>query len=140
MRSYYSALGAQSTFGLLLLRLMTAIVLTYHGYQKVFVMGLGAVAGFFSKIGIPAAQITGPFIGVLELVGGILLFLGIYTRLLSTLFAIEFIVASYAAWVLLGRGYSGSELELMLLFSNVLLATHGAGRYALHSTLRLPGE
>jgi len=85
MRGYYSALGAQSPFGLLLLRLMTAIVLTYHGYQKVFVIGLNGVAGFFGKIGIVIPQITGPFIGVLELVGGILLFLGIYTRLLASL-------------------------------------------------------
>ena len=140
MRSLYSALGAQSGFGLVLLRLMTAIVFTYHGYQKVFVMGLSNVAGFFDKIGIPLAQISGPFIGLLELIGGILLFLGIFTRLLSTLFAIEFIVATFAKWVLMSKGYDGSELELMLLFSCVLLATHGAGKYALHSMLRLPPE
>jgi putative oxidoreductase len=140
MRSYYSALGAQSTFGLFLLRLMTGIVLTYHGYQKVFVIGLNGVAGFFGKIGIIMPQITGPFVGVLELVGGILLFLGIYTRLFASLFTIEFIVATYAQWVLMGKGYPGSELELMLVFSCVLLATHGSGRYSLHSTLHLPGE
>lgn len=136
----YATLGAQSGIALVLLRLMTAIVFMYHGYQKVFVMGLGAVAQFFNQIGIPASQVTGPFIGLLESIGGILLFLGVWTRTLGILFAIEFIVATYAKWFLMGKGYAGSELELMLLFSSLLLATHGGGRYALHSTLRLPGE
>jgi putative oxidoreductase len=140
MRSYYSALGAQSGIGLVLLRLMTSIVLVYHGYQKIFVTGLGGVAGFFEKIGIILPQITGPFVGLLEFVGGILLFLGIFTRLLASLFVIEFIVAAYAQWILMNKGYIGSELELMIVFSCVLLATNGAGRYALHSALRLPAE
>lgn len=140
MRGYYSALGAQSSFGLVLLRLMTSIVLVYHGYQKVFVIGLSGVAGFFEKIGIFLPQLTGPFIGLLELIGGILLFLGIFTRLLATLFTIEFIVAAYAAWALMNKGYAGSELELMMVFSCILLATNGPGRYSLHSALRLPAE
>jgi putative oxidoreductase len=140
MAGYYTFIGAQSRFGLLLLRLMTGIVFTYHGYQKFFVIGVGGVTGFFEKIGIPLAQVTAPCIATLEFVGGILLILGIFTRVVAGLFTIEFIVATYAAWVLLGRGYSGSELELMLLFSSFLLATHGSGVYALHARLRLPGE
>jgi putative oxidoreductase len=140
MRSYYVALGSQSSAGVFLLRVMTSIVFIYHGYQKVFVMGLSNVAGFFEKISMPLPQVSGPFIGLLEFIGGILLLLGIFTRLLSTLFAIEFIVATYAKWVLMDKGYAGSELELMLLVSCVLLATHGAGRWSLHGMLRLPSE
>lgn len=140
MRSYYVALGSQSSLALVLLRVMTAIVLFYHGYQKVFVIGLGNVANFFGQIGIPVSQITGPFIGLLELIGGALLFFGIYTRTLASLFTIEFIVATFAKWHLMDKGYAGSELELMILFSCLLLATNGAGRYSLHGMLRLPGE
>jgi putative oxidoreductase len=140
MRSYYVALGGQSSLGLVLLRAMTGIVLFYHGYQKCFVIGLSNVAGFFEKIGIPLSQITGPFIGLLELIGGALLFFGVYTRTLASLFTIEFIVATYAKWILMDKGYAGSELELMILFASILLATNGAGRYALHGMLRLPGE
>ncbi len=130
MRRFIAPLAAQSHIGYTLIRLMTGFILAFHGYQKVFVMGLGTVAGFFAKIGIPIPQITGPFIGVLELVGGVLLFFGILTRLLGALFAIEFVVATFAAWVLLGKGYSGSELELMLLFASILIATNGPGRHA----------
>jgi putative oxidoreductase len=127
---YVAVLQGQRDPAYTLLRIMTGIVLTYHGYQKIFVIGLNGVAGFFGKIGIPLSQISGPFIGILEFVGGILVILGLFTRLLGALFAIEFIVATYAAWVLLGKGYGGSELELMLLFANVLIATHGSGRYS----------
>lgn len=137
MQRYLSPIAAQSHFGYTLIRLMTGIVLTFHGYQKVFVIHLSGVAGFFEKIGIPLPQITGPFIGLLELVGGVLLFFGIFTRLLGLLFAIEFVVASYAAWILLGKGYAGSELELMLLFSCILIATNGPGRHALDVQLKL---
>jgi uncharacterized membrane protein YphA (DoxX/SURF4 family) len=77
---------------------------------------------------------------LLELIGGIVLFLGIFTRLLAAVFTIEYIVAAYAVWVLMSKGYAGSELELMLVFACVLLATHGSGRYSLHSALRLPPE
>ena len=140
MRSYYAAIGAQSSLGVFLLRVMTSIVFIYHGYQKVFVMGLGNVAGFFEKINMPLPQVSGPFVGLLELIGGILLLLGIFTRLLSTLFVIEFIVATFAKWVIMDKGYAGSELELMLLVSCFLLATQGSGRWALHGSLRLPAE
>lgn len=136
MQALIAALSAQKDLAYLLVRLMTGIVLTYHGYQKVFVMGLDNVAGFFTKIGIPLPQISGPFIGLLELIGGILLLLGLFTRYLGLIFAIEFIVASYTVWVLLGKGYGGSELEFMLLFASFLLATHGGGKYSLDRQMK----
>jgi len=138
MNRVASALAAQSSLGYALLRLMVGIVLFYHGYQKVFVMSLGKVAGFFESIGIFLPQITGPFIGLLELIGGALLFLGLFTRYLSALFAIEFIVATYASWMLMDRGYGKSELELLLLFAGVLFATNGAGKYSLDAVFRRP--
>jgi len=136
MNRLASALAAQSAIGYALLRAMAGIVLFYHGYQKVFAMGLSAVAGFFEKIGIFLPQITGPFIGLLELIGGALLFLGLFTRYLGLLFAIEFIVASYASWILMDRGYGKSELELLILFAGVLFATNGAGKLSLDAVFR----
>jgi putative oxidoreductase len=99
-------------------------------------MGLGAVSGFFDKIGIFLPQISGPFIGLLELIGGALLFVGLFSRYLALLFAIEFIVASYAAWVLMNKGYGGAELELMLLATSIMIATNGAGSFSLDAIIR----
>jgi putative oxidoreductase len=136
MRGVISAISAQSNLGYALVRIMTAIVLFVRGYQKVFSMGLGSVAGFFEKIGIPLPQITGPFIGLLELIGGALLFAGLFTRYLGVIFAIEFIVAAYAQAVLMNKGYSGAELELLLLAAGILFATNGAGKFSLDAVFR----
>ena len=129
-------MSAQSGVGYALMRIMMAIVLFHHGYQKVFSMGLGSVAGYFDKIGIPLPQITGPFIGLLELIGGALLFVGLFTRYLGILFAIEFIVAAYAQAVLMNKGYSGAEIELLILVAGFLFATNGAGKYSLDAVFK----
>jgi putative oxidoreductase len=127
-----------STFGDLarsLLRIMLGIVLTYHGYGKVF--HLGFAVGPFQNMGIPIAQITGPFISLLELIGGLCLIAGLFTRYLGVLFTIEFIVAAYVKWVVLAKGYGGSELELMILLTAVLLATGGGGQISVDKSINL---
>jgi uncharacterized membrane protein YphA (DoxX/SURF4 family) len=40
-----------------------------------------AGAGRFAKIGIPAPELMGPFVGVVETACGVLVLLGAYTRL-----------------------------------------------------------
>ncbi|MFI5400817.1 MAG: DoxX family protein, partial [SAR324 cluster bacterium] len=131
MQRVESALSGQSSLGIMLVRLFTGILLFAHGYQKVFNTGLGAVAGFFEKIGIVLPQVTGPFIGLLELIGGALLFLGLFTRWLGAIFAVEFLYATYAKWVLMDKGYFGSETEIYILVTGLLLASNGGGRYSL---------
>jgi putative oxidoreductase len=136
MQRVISAMAAQSSFGYALVRIFTSIVLFAHGYQKVFNYGLGTVAASFEKMGILLPQITGPFIGLLELIGGALMFLGLFTRWLGLIFAVEFIVATYAKWVMMGNGYFGSELEIYIFVACILVATNGAGKYSLDAILR----
>jgi putative oxidoreductase len=70
--------GTRNGFGLLLLRLLVGWVFLTEGIQKfLFPAALGA--GRFEKIGIPAPQFTGPFVGVVEIVCGAMLILGIAT-------------------------------------------------------------
>jgi putative oxidoreductase len=136
MQRVLSVMAAQSSLGYALLRAFTAVILFAHGYQKVFNVGLGGVSNMFQSMGIILPQITGPFIGLLELIGGGLLFLGLFTRWLALIFAVEFIVAVYARWVMLDKGYFGSEFEIIIMVACVLLATNGAGRYSLDSLFR----
>ena len=49
--------------------------------------------GRFTKLGIPYPDVTANFIGVLEIVGGLLLILGLFTRFFAFIFIIEMIVA-----------------------------------------------
>ncbi len=137
MKNFIAFLSAQKDGGLLLFRTMTGIILIAHGVIKI--KGDWAV-GFFGFVGIPIPSIAGPFVTLLEIGGGAALILGLVTRYLGILYAIQFIVAAYLQWFVLGKGgkgYSGAELELLLLFAGVLLATHGAGKYSLDKALKL---
>jgi putative oxidoreductase len=136
MHRLVSVMAAQSSFGYALVRVMTALILFVAGYEKVFVRGLGSVTGFFEQIGVLLPQITGPFIGLLELIGGALLFVGLFTRYLGLLFALEFLVAVWAKFGPLKQGFGGAEIDLMILSASLLFATNGAGRYSLDALFR----
>ena len=125
MNQFLNMLRAQSQNGLSVFRIVTGIVIFMAGYQKVFVWGFPAVQNSFEKMGILLPQVSGPFIALLELIGGVLLVLGVFTRQLASLYFIQFIVATWVVWG--GRGFGGARLEIMLLFTFVLLATNGAG-------------
>ena len=75
-----------------LVRLMVGWVFLSQGIQKfLFPVALGA--GRFAKIGIPAPQFFGPFVGVVEIVCGASLIVGLLTRLVSIPLLIDIIVA-----------------------------------------------
>jgi putative oxidoreductase len=63
--------------------------------------------GRFTSIGIPAPEIMGPFVGVVEIVCGGLLILGLCTRLaaIPLLIDISVAIASTKVPILLGHGY-----------------------------------
>lgn len=66
--------------GLLLARVLLGAVLIVHGGQKLFVNGVDGTGAFFESVGVPAAQAAAAFAGAVELVGGILLVLGLLTQ------------------------------------------------------------
>ena len=115
--------------GIALVRLMTGLLFGVHGYQK-FAGGLGGVTTFFTKATIPFPGLMAPFIATLELVGGILLFLGVATRVVACLFAVEMLVTTL--WVKIpSAGWNASDLDRMLLVACVLLVLAGPGAAAL---------
>ena len=63
-----------------LIRLLVGLVFLSEGSQKfLFPASLGV--GRFLKIGIPAPQVMAPFVGAIEILCGLLLVLGLLTRL-----------------------------------------------------------
>lgn len=76
----------------LLIRLMTGAVFLSEGIQKfLFPDALGV--GRFMKIGIPYPEYLAPFVGGLEILGGILILIGLFTRVASFLLFINICVA-----------------------------------------------
>ena len=76
--------------GTLLLRVVTGIIFFVHGLSKF--QGLEGTTQFFQSIGIPAFMVY--VIATIELVGGVLIFFGLATRIIGVLFAITLVGAS----------------------------------------------
>ena len=94
-----------------LVRIMAGSVFLSEGIQK-FLYPEDLAAGRFAKVGIPAPEITGPFVGGCEIVLGILLIIGLLTRLAAIVLLIDISVAivSTKIPVFLGHGFWGFSL------------------------------
>ena len=75
----------------LLLRLMAGAVFVSEGIMKFVFPNQGV--GRFTKLGFPLPHLTASLVGAWEIVGGLLLIVGLLTRGAGILFAIEMVVA-----------------------------------------------
>ncbi|HZR04389.1 MAG TPA: DoxX family protein [Candidatus Udaeobacter sp.] len=94
-----------------LVRIMTGSVFLSEGIQK-FLYPEDLAAGRFAKTGIPSPEIMGPFVGGCEAVCGVLLIVGLLTRLAAFVLLIDISVAivSTKIPVVLGHGFWGFSL------------------------------
>jgi putative oxidoreductase len=121
-------------------RLLVGGVFFFEGIKKFhFVEQWGA--GRFARIGIPAPQIMAPFVGVVEIVCGLLLLAGLFTRIASLLLAIDISVAIASTKIplLLKSGFWPAEAEARtdysMLMGLVFLLIVGAGAWSLDAWL-----
>ena len=121
--------GIEAGWGITAVRVAMALVLFFAGWAKV-AGGLDNVAAAFTKMGIPLPGISGPFIGFLELFGGLALLVGLFGRWLGLVFAIEFVVAAFYV-KFAGPGWNAGRLDLMLLAGGILLFLAGPGKAAI---------
>ena len=85
-------LATRGPSSVVLIRMMVGCVFLSEGVQKfLFPDELGA--GRFLKIGIPAPEVMGPFVGCVETIGGVLVILGLLTRPAALLLLINISVA-----------------------------------------------
>lgn len=119
---------------LLLLRLAFGGTLIAHGTQKLVAYTVPGVAGMFSGLGIPLAEIAAPAVTAIELLGGIAIVLGIGTRVAGVLVAGAMLGAAWFAHA--GSGFfasdGGMELVLLIAAAVLALALTGPGRFSLH--------
>ncbi|WP_288480708.1 DoxX family protein [uncultured Deinococcus sp.] len=123
---------SQADLGLLLLRLATGVIFVMHGYQKFFLNTVAGTAQFFAGIGVPLPGVAAPLIAGIELIGGLLLILGLFPRVVGALLAVNMLVAILLVHV--SGGFfnpNGVEFPLLLLAASATLALTGAGRYRL---------
>jgi putative oxidoreductase len=88
----------------LVMRLMVGGVFLSEGILKFVYPNQGV--GRFTKLGIPMPELTANFIGGLEIVGGILLMAGLFTRIIAIPFIVEMVVAILTTKIALYLGTS----------------------------------
>jgi putative oxidoreductase len=92
----------QST--ILIIRLMTGSVVFWEGILKFVYVNQGV--GRFTKLGFAFPEATAHIIAVGEIVGGLLLILGLFTRIVAFYFIIQMIVAILSTKISLFLGTS----------------------------------
>lgn len=123
-------LALRPALGLALLRLTVGITFAAHGYQKFFSYGIAGVTRGFTQMGVPLASIAAPSVATIELVGGILMVLGFYHRVVGALQACVMVGAIIFAK--LSGGFfapAGIEFELTLGVAALTIALAGGGAY-----------
>ena len=132
-----SGVNLTAPWGIALLRVVAGIIFLMHGQQKLFEFGIGGVTGMMTGLGVPAPGLMAIVVTLVELVGGIALILGAFTRIAALLVAIDVLVAFFLVHMPNGffASSNGVELVLMLATVGVTLVLTGPGAMALDSIL-----
>lgn len=137
----FRRLGSYEHLAPLLLRIAIGLTFFFAGLGKVL-GGTAGVAGFFGSLGIPLPELMGPFVAYLELIGGLALIVGAFTRVFSLLFVGDMLVAlllvglpKLAAADSIAAGFSDARVEVLLLLGSAALALLGAGIFSVDSAL-----
>ena len=123
--------------GMTILRIVVGIVFIVHGAQKLFVFGIPGATAAFAQMHIPLAAVVAPGVSILEFVGGIALVIGLFTRVIALLLAIDMVGA--IVFVHGRNGFflpMGFEFAFSLLGACVALAVAGAGEYSVDNRRR----
>jgi putative oxidoreductase len=92
---------------------------------------------FMRHVGIEPAWFWAHYIGTLELVGGALLVVGLFTRPVAALMAGFMLVGVYAHWQFgyfwTGKGFS---VPLLLFILSLAFLIRGGGEYSLDRIMR----
>ena len=131
-------LNVLQPLGLLVLRVALGIIFFSHGYPKLIHFGAG-MQGFFIQHGLPGYFVY--ISAVLEVFGGVLLVLGVFTRGAALLLAIEMGIAIWK--VHSANGYLAVhdyEFPLSLLAGCLALTTVGAGMLSIDYPLFESGK
>jgi putative oxidoreductase len=124
-----------------LVRLAVGGVFVSEGLQK-FIFPIELGLGRFQKIGIPAPGFFAPFVGGVEVLCGLALLLGLFTRLAAIPLIIDMVVAIYTTKVPIYRssGFWAMAHEARTDYTMILgcffLLLVGAGSLSLDRLLR----
>lgn len=128
------AASSFQSYALALLRIVAGYTFTLHGAQKV----IGALGGLGGHTAPEFSMLW--FAGVLEIVGGPLIILGLFTRPVAFLLCGEMAVAYFRVHIHLGPWafpiINMGEITVLYCFIFLYLVTVGAGAFSLDGMMR----
>lgn len=122
-------------YAALLLRVSLGVMFIAHGLLKWLVFTLPGTVEFFASVGFPGW--TAYPVTALEIIGGAMLVLGVFTRPLAVVLAFELLGAATVHWAngwLFSNKDGGWEYPVFLALACAALALLGDGALALKPT------
>lgn len=122
----------------LLIRVMVGTVFLSEGVQK-FIYPDQLGVGRFAKIGLPAPELLAPFVGLNEIVCGVLVLAGLLTRLavLPLICIMLVAITSTKVPMLIDKGFWStaheSRTDFSMLLGSIFLLIVGAGPKSMDS-------
>lgn len=128
----------------LVVRVLAGVIMTAHGWQKLTEFG---PANFGEQVlaglGVPLPVFMGYLVTLVELVSGILLIVGLLSRLAALLLTIDLVVVILLVKVnvgfLSGINGTGAELELALIACFLVILLAGPGKLSVDHILGYEG-
>ena len=123
----------------LVIRVVTGVIMFAHGFQKLS-GGPANFGGFLGQLGIPAPTLMAYVVTFVELVGGVLLIIGLLSRWAGLLLTINLAVATLLVKTQVGliappESGAGAELDLALIAGFVAVLLLGPGKLSLDYVL-----
>jgi putative oxidoreductase len=132
--------------GIMLVRVLFGAAIAAHGSQKLFGVfggyGLKGTGGFFESLGFRPGVLLAALAGLGELVGGLLLVLGLLTPVGAAAVLATMIVAMVSVHLKNGFFATNNGIEMPFLFAAAALgiAVTGGGAYSLDAQLGYSAE
>lgn len=130
--------AAYRGLGSMVVRITLAIPLIVAGAGKLLgvgpkASGIDGFAGMLAGMGVPAPELAAWAVGSIELVGGLLILIGLFTRMAAVLAAVVMAAATVFVHVPNGfvAGDGGFEYTLVLALIAVSLVISGPGALSL---------
>jgi putative oxidoreductase len=118
------------------MRIMTGVVLLVAGLQKWAGPGVAGVSGFFGNVGIPAPTIMAPLLMGFEVIGGLLLIVGAFSRPLGLIMIVQFLVAGLVVSLPSQGGWNAARIDFLMAASGAMLLLAGSGLFSVEAWRR----
>ena len=136
MASIDTKLSGFNNIALLIGRILIGVLFLIASYNKF--KGLGGSVGYFTKLGVPSPSIAAPVVAGFELLVGLLVIVGYWTRCVALAIAIFCVIAALLAHTDFANANQLNHFLKNLAIAGGCLAlfVSGAGSYSMDARRR----